>query len=326
MKIKLYSIVFVILILFSNCSKDDELEILNPEIVFVHQDGSTVVSGECIDSKEQYALQITIKSKSRGTFKPIKVDYTLNGIVKSVIFTELGTRTVPVSFIDGMNIVQIVESGITFSVDVKLSCKATISANSIAFVYADGSAIPADACLDLNSAFAVKIDAVIEVEGNIEATKIGYTINGVAYSTTFTNAGTQIIPVSLKVGENISQLSDSGIAANISIVQSCKASILVDEISFVYADGFSIPLGACLDLKSAYAVKIKTKVEGDGPVESTNIKYTINGILYSMEFSGSGSKMNLVSIKLGQNIARVFSTNLESEINFIAQGDFELVE
>ena len=327
MKIKNYSILIVAALMFLlGCSKDDDFELLEPEIVFVNTDGNSVLEGWCINSNESYALQITLKSNGSGKLKSKKkIDYTINGVPYSVTFTELGTKTIPVNFIEGTNVAQLIESGNSISLEV-VFCNAKIVANKISFVYADGSEIPEGVCLDLSASYAVKIETVKEGTGDLESTEIAYTLNGVVYSTTFTEITNKLLPVTLSEGENVAQLIASGNSANLNVVLSCNAKIIANKISFVYADGSEILEGACLDFNADYGIYIEVIVEGTGKIEPTEIEYTLNGVVYKMVFTEGGSKLNTINIIEGENIVQIIGTNLESSIRFITQGDFILIE
>ena len=326
MKIKIYSIVVVFLMLLSNgCSKDDSIELLDPEIVFVNEDGSNIIEDECVNSTDKFALKITLKSKNRGVFIPTIINYTLNGVPKSITFTKLGTMTIPVTLINGQNSAQLSESGYITSVNI-MFCNAKIIANKIGFVFADGSEIPEGECLDLSSSYAVKIETEKEGTGDLESTEIEYTLNGVVYSTTFTEITSKLLPVTLSEGENIAQLIASGSNDALNVVLSCNAKIIANKIGFVFANGSEIPNGGCLDFNKEYAVFIEVLVEGNGNIVPTEIEYTLNGVLYKMVFNEEGGKLNAINIKEGQNVVQIVGTDLESTIYFTAQGDFELVE
>lgn len=220
MKIKNYNILIlvVLLMLFLSCSKEDDFQLLDPEIVFVNVDGTPVLDGDCLDSNKTYALQITLLSNGAGEFKSKEVvEYTINGAVYSVTFTELGTKRIPLNFINGINVAQLIESGNSISIDVEF-CSAVIVANKISFVYADGSEIPTGECLDLSSNYAVKIETEKEGIGSLKPTKIEYTLNGVAYSITFAEITTKLVPVKVSAGENISQIIGTTIIGTINFV------------------------------------------------------------------------------------------------------------
>ena len=326
MKIKNYSILIVAALMFLlGCSKDDDFELLEPEIVFVNTDGNSVLEGWCINSNESYALQITLKSNGSGKLKSKKkIDYTINGVPYSVTFTELGTKTIPVNFIEGTNVAQLIESGNSISLEV-VFCNAKIVANKISFVYADGSEIPEGVCLDLSASYAVKIETVKEGTGDLESTEIAYTLNGVVYSTTFTEITNKLLPVTLSEGENVAQLIASGNSANLNVVLSCNAKIIANKISFVYADGSEIPEGVCLDLSASYAVKIETEKEGTGDLESTEIAYTLNGVVYSTTFTEITNKLLPVTLSEGENVAQLIASGNSANLNVVLSCNAKII-
>jgi len=132
--------------------------------------------------------------------------------------------------------------------------------------------------------------------------------------------------VTLSDGENVAQLIASGNTASLDVVVSCNATIIANKISFVFADGSEIPAGECLDINKDYGIYVEVIVEGTGKIEPTEIEYTLNGVLYKMVFAEEGGKLNTINIIEGANTVQVIGTNLENAINFVAQGDFELVE
>ena len=112
MKIKTYSILILLLMVLLSCSKDEDFKIISPaNISFVHIDGSQIGINECINPNESYGVMIRTTSSGSGKYKVIKVDYTFNGVLRTMTFLLEGTQINPVTLIDGMNTVQIVESG-----------------------------------------------------------------------------------------------------------------------------------------------------------------------------------------------------------------------
>ena len=219
MKIKRYNILVltVLLILVLGCSKEDDFQLLDPEILFVDSDGTTLVKEECLDSNNTYALQITLLSNN-GEFRSNEIiEYTINGVVYSVTFTELGTKIIPLNFINGTNVAQLVESGNSISFDVEY-CSSKITASKISFVYADGSEILEGECLDLNLNYGVKIETKKVGKGSLEPTKIAYTINDVVYNTTFTEVTSKLLPVTVSAGDNVAQIIGTSVDSTIHFV------------------------------------------------------------------------------------------------------------
>jgi hypothetical protein len=114
MRIKTYSILIAFVVVFLSCSKDEDFIIISPvDIRFVHEDGSDIGINECISPNEKYGVKITTNSLGNGKYKVIEINYTINGNVRSMTFLQEGSQIDPVTLIDGMNTVQIVESGYT---------------------------------------------------------------------------------------------------------------------------------------------------------------------------------------------------------------------
>jgi hypothetical protein len=114
MKIKMYSILITFVVLFLSCSKDEDFTSISPaNITFVHLDGSAIGINECISPNEKYGVKITTTSTGNGKYKVQKVDYTFNGNLRSMTFLQEGSQIDPITLIDGMNTVQIVETGYT---------------------------------------------------------------------------------------------------------------------------------------------------------------------------------------------------------------------
>jgi len=121
MKIKLYSILITVLVLFSGCSKDEEFTTIFPsEISFVKEDGSLLLVGDCINPANRYGVLIKTLDEGQGAFKTTKVEYTVNGVSYSMTFMRSGTQINFVSLVNGLNIAQIVESGYVATINYVL--------------------------------------------------------------------------------------------------------------------------------------------------------------------------------------------------------------
>jgi hypothetical protein len=102
----------VFIVVFLSCSKEEEFKTISPaNISFVHTDGTEISINECINPDGKYAVQIKTTSEGSGKYNVISVDYTVNGVLKTMTFLSEGTQINPVTLIDGLNTVQIVESG-----------------------------------------------------------------------------------------------------------------------------------------------------------------------------------------------------------------------
>jgi hypothetical protein len=112
MKIKIYSILITFLMVFLSCSKDEDFRIISPaNISFVHENGAEISINECVNPEGKYAVKIETTSQGAGEYKVISVDYTVNGVLKTMTFLKEGAQINPVTLIDGLNTIQIVESG-----------------------------------------------------------------------------------------------------------------------------------------------------------------------------------------------------------------------
>ena len=98
------------------------------------------------------------------------------------------------------------------------------------------------------------------------------------------------------------------------------------SIKFIYEDGSIIEEGECIEPNLAYAIQIETVKNPAGNTTVSQVEYTINGALYSMSFSQAGTKRNPISLADGNNIAQLVTTAISSEIRFVVQDDFTLVE
>jgi hypothetical protein len=114
MKVKLYGFLGILLMTISSCSKD-EITLNTTDFAFVHKNGSAILAGECISSADNYAVSITTKAEGSGAFKAKKIEYTVNGATYNATFTAAGTLLNNIILRDGLNILQISESGASVS-------------------------------------------------------------------------------------------------------------------------------------------------------------------------------------------------------------------
>lgn len=99
------------------------------------------------------------------------------------------------------------------------------------------------------------------------------------------------------------------------------------NISFVHADGSAIEEGECINPFESYAVSIITKAEGDkGSFKTKVVEYTVNGITYSMIFVKDGAQLKQITLLKGVNSAQIADSGYAVTLNYVSQGDFELVE
>ena len=109
MKLRILSVLLIFLVIGYGCSEDDEL-FIQEEISFVYADESKLLDSGCIDPNDDYMLLLTVFSNKTDSF-PMQVGYTLNGALYSVTFIGNGSKTIPVSLVEGVNIAQIVSNG-----------------------------------------------------------------------------------------------------------------------------------------------------------------------------------------------------------------------
>lgn len=119
-----YYITVMVLFLIMGCSKNDDdsvsntVESFDPKsIEFVHEDGTSISENECITPHQSYAIQITTIKNNNGTTKVSKIEYTINGVLHSMSFSEAGTKRTPIILVNGVNIAEL--SGTTLSDEVK---------------------------------------------------------------------------------------------------------------------------------------------------------------------------------------------------------------
>lgn len=103
-------------------------------------------------------------------------------------------------------------------------------------------------------------------------------------------------------------------------------TIYASEISFVHADGTAISVNECNNSNLKYAVKIQTTSKSNANGIPLKVDYSVNGVLYTMNFTMSGAQINPIELAEGNNSAYIIGTDYKSSFNYITQGDFELVE
>jgi hypothetical protein len=117
MKIKSYYLV-VILMIFA-CSPEGTsinpvVESFTPRAIsFVYEDGSSITAGECLSPNLAYAIQIETIKNEKVTTMVSQVEYTVNGVLYSMSFSAVGSSYLPIELVEGRNIAQLVETGLT---------------------------------------------------------------------------------------------------------------------------------------------------------------------------------------------------------------------
>lgn len=112
MKNKLFKVTILFLIILTSCSKDEEFKTISPSsISFVHQDGSPILQGECINPNTNYAILIKTNATGDGDFRNTKIEYTLNGVPLVMSFNKDGEQLNPIKLVDGNNTAEIIGGG-----------------------------------------------------------------------------------------------------------------------------------------------------------------------------------------------------------------------
>lgn len=106
MKIKQYYILAFVMFLFLACSDYEERNIYAKSISFVHADGSKLSENECISPNVKYGIKI--ETNFSDINRPFRVDYSVNGVVYAMTFTENTSLVNPITLINGNNAAQIV--------------------------------------------------------------------------------------------------------------------------------------------------------------------------------------------------------------------------
>jgi hypothetical protein len=128
MKTKLYLVLVFAFIVVACSKKDDHEEAPVPDvkiesfdpisIKFVHADGTLILTDECIGPDLEYAIEIETVKKSNGNTTVSEVEYTLNGTLYSISFSQAGLKRNPITLIEGNNMAKLVLKAI--SSEVKL--------------------------------------------------------------------------------------------------------------------------------------------------------------------------------------------------------------
>jgi len=99
--------------LFS-CSKDDgpsQASLEASSIAIIKADGTPLDPSSCIDPNERYAVAIKTILNGDGEIQTKRVEYTVNGNLFSMTFTQATTQNNPITLATGTTTVQLVESG-----------------------------------------------------------------------------------------------------------------------------------------------------------------------------------------------------------------------
>ena len=91
------------------------------------------------------------------------------------------------------------------------------------------------------------------------------------------------------------------------------------SLRFVYLDGTALEQGACIDPNGKYALAI----EGYKMRYLDEVKYTINGVVYTINFTEDGTHIIPINLEPGQNTAKLLDANVSATLHFSVQGGFE---
>lgn len=92
--------------MFLGCSENEEIAIHPRSISFVYADGSQISENECIDPNAKYGIKI--QTSFADINRPFRVDYSVNGVVYTMTFTNKITQINPVTLSNGSNSAQII--------------------------------------------------------------------------------------------------------------------------------------------------------------------------------------------------------------------------
>ena len=104
-----------------SCSNDDDVTTFSPRsISFIYSNGISLSADDCIDPNAQYAILIDVNAVGNGPSVPTKVEFTVNGAVFSTTFTDRQAKSIPIAIKEGVNIAELVKSGVSSTVYVVL--------------------------------------------------------------------------------------------------------------------------------------------------------------------------------------------------------------
>ena len=93
-----------------------------------------------------------------------------------------------------------------------------IIGQSISFVNEDGTVISLFDCINPSENYYVRVKVAAEGPGDLVTSAVRYTFNGAVFSMTFKTLESQTNPVTLREGENIAQLENTGFTARLSYI------------------------------------------------------------------------------------------------------------
>lgn len=107
------------------------------------------------------------------------------------------------------------------------------------------------------------------------------------------------------------------------------ASEMLTEINIeiVNPDGSSLVNPNCLNSTHTYAVKITAAKNENTEVETTNIGFSVNGVIHNITFTEPGSKIIIVdNLNVGQNTVQLANTGITHILFLTAPATFEIVD
>ena len=119
MKLVYKYMAIVVASLILGCSKNDNdsdvttqtIESFDPvSIEFVDENGVMVTADDCITPDKFYEVQITTVKNVKGNTDVSKIEYTVNGALYSMSFSQAGTKRNPITLVDGRNIIELVKT------------------------------------------------------------------------------------------------------------------------------------------------------------------------------------------------------------------------
>lgn len=124
---KYLSIIYLVflVITFQSCSNSDDdggdngphqeeetISLRATTITYKHGNGTAISNNECLNPEEDYLIEISVQRVGTNEIKPTQIQYTINGALYSMTFTNVGTQTNPVTVVEGVNLAQLVDTGL----------------------------------------------------------------------------------------------------------------------------------------------------------------------------------------------------------------------
>ncbi len=95
----------------SNIEPEVESAIVPVNIRFVYANGNAINSNDCVSDSDEIAIEITTELQNSGELIPTQVNYTINGFLFSMTFSNASTQRNPIDLFDGNNIAQLSTTG-----------------------------------------------------------------------------------------------------------------------------------------------------------------------------------------------------------------------